>query len=157
MARTSPAAASRQYADPTQYWVKRFLIILLATLLLAASSILLLRKPAKEKGQEMYLPVVVEATTITGRQMAGKLFLLIDTRQENELRRWQPKLQHVTAAVLADLFSAPQQPDLRSVQEGLLAAVNDTLPQRLQIRDLLIQEFVRGWSGPLGSKLTNAS
>ncbi|MCK6412769.1 MAG: hypothetical protein L6Q55_10155 [Azonexus sp.] len=131
-------------ADANTSWLRRFWLIIAATLLLAIASIFLVTGQESGKTKEIvHVPISVQATAANGMPISGKLALLIERRQEDELRRWEQKLQHVAASEISEQFEEGRTPDLVQIRSVLFQSFNQALPKRLQLRDLLIEDFFR--------------
>jgi hypothetical protein len=118
--------------------------VIIATLVLASASIFLAtREKDSEKQEIVHVPLKVQATGGGGLPIVGKLELPVERRQEEALRRWEPKLQHVANREISELFDQGRSADLVEVRATLLRAFNQALPKSLQLRDLLIEGFFR--------------
>lgn len=137
----SPRAATSEISSS---WLRRFWVVIIATLLLASASIFLVTRKDESHSQEIvHVPLRVQATGAGGLPIVGKLALLIERPKEDDLRRWEQKLQHVASSEISELFDQGRSADLAQVRTVLLKAFNQALPKPLQLRDLLIEDFFR--------------
>lgn len=140
----TPAHPRATSADISSSWLRRFWIVISATLVLASASIFWVTRQDDEKSKEVVLvPLSVQATSPRGLPIVGKLALQIERRKEQDLRGWEQKLQHVASSEISELFEQGRSPNLGLVRSTLLSAFNQALPKRLQLHDLLIENFFR--------------
>ena len=140
----SPARHRPANSEISNSWLRRFWVVIIATLVLASASIFLAtREKDSEKQEIVHVPLKVQATGGGGLPIVGKLELPVERRQEEALRRWEPKLQHVANREISELFDQGRSADLVEVRATLLRAFNQALPKSLQLRDLLIEGFFR--------------
>lgn len=140
----TPARPRATSADISSSWLRRFWIVISATLVLASASIFWATRQDDEKSKEVVLvPLSVQATSPRGLPIVGKLALQIERRKEQDLRGWEQKLQHVASSEISELFEQGRSPNLGLVRSTLLSAFNQALPKRLQLHDLLIENFFR--------------
>jgi hypothetical protein len=131
-------------ADVSSSWLRRFWLVIAGTLLLATATIFMVNGGTGPRKKEIvHVPLSVQAVNANGMPIAGRLALLVERRKEDELRRWEQKLQHVAATEISEQFEPGRSPDLATVRASLFTAFNQALPQRLQLRDLLIEDFFR--------------
>lgn len=95
---------------------------------------------------DTYLSVPVKTTVGDNHFLVGKISLLIDPEQENELEYRKNQLSAVIAASLAESYQGPQRPPLADVRSALQTAINAYLPRKLHIRDVLIEDLIVGTS-----------
>jgi hypothetical protein len=130
-----------------QSWLRRFLLALGFVAALAVSVIFYYtrdRGTDDEQEQDVYVSVKVTPVFGTGELIICQLSLLIDSEQEKGIQSRQSLLEAVVSQSLLDSYQRTQRPDLHEVRQNLYLAINQKLPRKLQIRDVLIQELKVG-------------
>lgn len=92
--------------------------------------------------------VSVQTRTVAGNfnNVVCKLSLLVDQSQEERISRRKRELEAVINAVLAEAYQGARRPGLAEVRDRLHLAINNKLPRRLQVQDVLIEELLIGSS-----------
>jgi len=130
-------------AGSEQLWTRR-LLIFLSTLAVISAAVIFHFENAAPAVTEAYFPVRIKTTVGANRVMVGQLNLLIAPDQEEGLRRRQQQLEAVVGQALADSYAGKLRPALAEVRQNLYDAINDKLPRKLQVRDVLIHEMLLG-------------
>lgn len=135
---------SRKHGASERSWLKRFWLVFV---LLGLGAIGLLGYQyygGQPEATEAYLPISTRTAAGSHRMITSRLSLVIAPTQEKALRQRQAELEHVVNASFAELYQHGQRPALRTVRDTLLQALNQRLPERLQIQDVLIQDLLVG-------------
>lgn len=98
----------------------------------------------QEADEDAYFSVQVETTVGDEQNAICKFQLLIDPEQKERLQKRQKELEVVASAMLTEMYQGEQRPTLAAVRRQLYVAINQKLPRKLQIRDLLIQDCLVG-------------
>ena len=120
------------------------MLVLTSLALLATAAIYFYRDQSEKKSADVYVSLPVKMTVGNGQMLVGKFSLVVSAQQEEGIRRQEQKLKTIVAAALTDIFSGSTQPALAEVQESLFTEINRHLPKKLRVRDLLIQDLVKG-------------
>jgi hypothetical protein len=135
-----------QPKDREQQWLRWFTLALIAGALVSALTVYYtLRNPGFEVEEDAYVSVQVKTLLGTEKVIVCRVSLLIDPEQERGIQDRQQLLQAVTSEALVDLYQRAMRPDMSEVRQGLHLAINQKLPRKLQIRDVLIQELSVGF------------
>lgn len=128
-------------------WLRRFWFFF-ASLTLISIALVAYHKydDTSEKQEDVYLNLELRTIVGDSNSVVCKLSLLIDPDQEKPIGNRQKELEAVVSSVLSEAYQGAQRPLLSAVREQLHKALNQRLPRKLEIRDVLIQELVVGSS-----------
>lgn len=128
-----------------QSWLRKFWLALGFLLLLSAGVATYgLYSKEMEADEDVYVSVQVKTIVADDQNAICRLSLLIDPEQEARLQKRQKELEAVVSATLAEIYQGDQRPALSEVRLRLLLAINQKLPRKLQVRDVLIQDLIIG-------------
>lgn len=137
--------ASRQERSERS-WLRGFFFVLIGVAIVSTAVIYAYtrtqRAPVRE---DSYVALQVQTLVGTEKMVVCKLSLQLDSGQERALRERQKQLDSVVSEFLAEAYRLPQRPELGEVRQGLLTAINQQLPAKLQVRDVLIQDLTVGF------------
>ena len=143
--RYNSRAAARGKQDDTP-WFRRFWISLALFGLASAgyAAYWQYSTTAAAYGDSAYM--TVEIRTIVGdhRFIRGSLALQCDEDQLSKLEERKPLIHAVIGEALANAYGAEAHPALTKVRGSLLDSINNRLPRRLKIEDVLIQNYIVG-------------
>jgi len=141
---TRPGAKGRgDSAD--QSWLNRFWLLLALTALLSLAAIFFYVQEQDEIEEEVYVSVSVRTSVgLDQQQVICKLSLLIDPEQEKGIQKRQKMLEAVVGGVLAEAYQGDKYPQMAAVRQSLYLAINQKLPRKLQVQDVLIQQLLVG-------------
>ena len=143
--KTSHLKHQRSDSKADQSWQRRFWMLLSFFTLISALSIFFYAKNQQAEAEEdVYISVSVKTVIGTDQLVICKLNLLIDPEQEKGLQKRQKMLEAVIGNALSDTYQENRRPQLASVRENLFLAINQKLPRKLQVQDVLIQELLVG-------------
>jgi len=140
----SPAKAT---ADSS--WLRHFWTVLAVLFLLACSLIYYYQRSTDSQAESAaiaYLALPIKTTVGNNQYVSGQLSLQISPKQEQPLEERKMMLQTIINATLAEAYDTPERPTLSSVRLALKEAINNYLPLKLRIRDVLIESLVVGLS-----------
>lgn len=129
-------------------WLRMFWVSLVVLAALSVG-IIVFNSAGKSLDEPLEANVPVEVNTIAGnyRNVQCKLNLVIDSRLAPALQAHQPMLRVIVGEVLADVYGPEQsRPDPRQLPEKMRTAINDKLPAKLQVREVLIERILYGLS-----------
>lgn len=135
-----------QNGNAEQSWLRRFWLLLGSVALISAFAIFqFVQVPGADIEEEVYVSVSVKTAVGLNQQMViCKLSLLIDQGQEKGIQKRQQLLQAVVGDALATAYGKDKRPGMADVRESLYLAINQKLPRKLQVQDVLIQQLVVG-------------
>lgn len=141
---TRPGAKGRgDSAD--QSWLNRFWLLLALTALLSLVAIFFYVQEQDEIEEEVYVSVSVRTSVgLDQQQVICKLSLLIDPEQEKGIQKRQKMLEAVVGGALAEAYQGDKYPQMAAVRQSLYLAINQKLPRKLQVQDVLIQQLLVG-------------
>jgi hypothetical protein len=126
-----------------QTWLKRFWIVFALIGMIAVSTLTYFSSSAAET-EDAYVSLQTRTVVGSNRNVSCKLSLLVSPAQETALLKRRPELENTINAALAEIYAQDGTPPLSNVRENLLERINDRLPQKLAVREVLIQELLVG-------------
>ena len=132
-------------ANTDQAWLRRLWGALLVFVLLSiAVTAFYARDQWFEEEEDVFVDLAV--TTVAGSDQAiiCKLSILVDPEQEQGIKSRQKQLETIVSASLAEIYQGAQAPEMSAVRQRLYFAINQKMPRKLQVRDVLIQELLVG-------------
>lgn len=136
-----PVAANGQAMNA---WTHRFAIVLSLLAIISVAFVYFSRDRGDQRSRDVYVSFSVKTTVGSGQFLTGQVSLVIDPTQEDGIRGQEAKIQQLILVAVADAFGAEALPRLSAVEETIYKTVNRGLPKRLRVRDVLIQDMVRG-------------
>lgn len=131
--------------DGEQSWLRRFCLLLAALALLSAAAVFFyLHQQGNDAEEEVYVSVSVRTSIGLDQQVICNLSLLVDPEQEKGIQKRQQMLQAVVGNALAEAYQRDRYPQMSAVRERLRLAINQKLPRKLQVQDVLIQQLLVG-------------
>lgn len=131
--------------DSDQSWMRRFWLSLgVLALISAAVAFYYTRDTSPKEKESVYVSLQVKPQNDSGQLFVCKLSLVVGREQEGDIRNHQKMLETVVSATLVKIYQQERRPKLSDVRQGLLAAINRSLPKKLQVEDLLVQELLAG-------------
>ena len=128
-----------------QSWLNRFWLLLALTALLSLVAIFFYVQEQDEIEEEVYVSVSVRTSVgLDQQQVICKLSLLIDPEQEKGIQKRQKMLEAAVGGALAEAYQGDKYPQMAAVRQSLYLAINQKLPRKLQIQDVLIQQLLVG-------------
>lgn len=128
-----------------QLWLRRFWFFFASFTLLSIALVAYNKYgSAVENHEDAYINIELRTVVGDSNRVICKLSLLIDPEQETPIKNRQKELEAVVSSVLAEAYQGAQRPPLTAVRELLHNALNQQLPRKLEIRDVLIQELLVG-------------
>ena len=140
----STSSSSRRGAQREASWLRHFWLVLGFLVLAGIGFSYLQARDYDERDDDTFISVPVKTKVGDFRMVQGKISLLVDAHQEKGLLRRQQQLETVVAAALADVYGQAMRPSLARVHDYLQTAINASLPRKLRVRDVLIQDLVVG-------------
>jgi hypothetical protein len=141
-----PPTQRGQAKDKEQLWLRWFSLALIAGALISALTVYYTtRSSGFELQEDTYVSVQIKTLLGTEKVIVCRLSLLIDPDQESDLQDRKKLLETVASQALVDLYQRAQRPEMAEVRQDLLLAINQKLPRKLQIREVLIQELSVGF------------
>ena len=137
----------RQGATGDRSWLMRFWLLLGAFVLISAGAIYYYYSSQEaDEDQDAYVSVKIKTMVGNDQIVICNLTLVIDPEQERGVRNRQQMLEAVVSSSLAEVYQRKQRPDMTEVRQALYFAINQKLPRKLKIHDLLIQDLLIGAS-----------
>lgn len=129
-------------------WLRRYWIVLASITLLSVSLIVYNSFSVDETEQEPDVYVSVQTRTLAGdrNNVLCKLSLQVAPEQEKGIQERRALLESVVNSVLSEAYMGQRRPSPAEVRAQLLTTLNQKLPKKLQLRDVLLQELVIGSS-----------
>lgn len=128
-----------------QRWLRRFLVILTVLTAISLAFIWYYNHDQwAQENEDIYVTVQVKTVVGDSQNIVCKLSLLVDPEQEGGIQSRQTMLQSVVTSALAEIYQGDQRPTAAQVRQSLYFAINQKLPRKLKIRDVLIQELLIG-------------
>lgn len=144
MSKPRPNPRSSQKKQETN-WLRMFWVSLVV---LAAVSVgIIVFNSSNSIDQPLEASVPVEVNTVAGnyRNVQCKLNLVIDSRLAPALQERQGMLRAIVGEVLAEVYGPEEaRPDPKQLPEKMRTAINEKLPAKLQVREVLIDRILYG-------------
>jgi hypothetical protein len=140
------SSATYPSADPSEIsWLHHFWLIL-GILALACVGLVYFyaRQTEQPRPKEIFVAMPVKAMVGESRFVQGKISLVISSAQEKGLSQHQKHIETLVSATLVEMFSGAARPNLAAIRARLLAAINNYLPKRLRVREVLIEDMLIG-------------
>lgn len=146
--RTHPKHTGRggHQQDAEQSWLRHFIMFLVAIGIIAAVAVFYYNNDkGADADEDAYIPIQIKTLLASNKMVSCKLDLQIDPEQEKGLQPHRKVMETVISQQLTDLYTREQRPEMSEVRQSLYFAVNQKLPRKLQVRDVLIQELTVGY------------
>lgn len=130
-------------------WVRRFWLVFGMSTTIAFAAVFYFATNQRDQVDDADAYVSVQVKTLVGdrRVLVCKVSLVVDDDQQSGIQARQAQLRAVMSESLMYLYQdGDSRPKLSVVRDRLYDAINEKLPRKLQIRDLLIQDLVVGLS-----------
>lgn len=128
-----------------QSWIRWFSFSLIALALISAAiAFYYTRTSGTQEKEPRYVSIQVKPDHQNNRLVTCKLSLLVGVEQEEGIKRRQKSLETLVSAALFKIYQHEKRPELSTIRQSLLSEINSSLPRKLQIEDVLIQELLSG-------------
>ena len=132
-------------ASNDQVWSRRLWVSLIVFVLLSIAVTAFYARDQWFEGEEdVFVDVAVRTVAGDEQAIICKLSILIDPEQEQGIKSRQKQLESIVSAALAEIYQGAQPPEMSAVRQRLHFAINQKMPRKLQVRDVLIQELLVG-------------
>lgn len=136
---TAPRTSSEQS------WIRWFSFsLIILTLIAAAIAFYYTRTSGTQEKELRYVSIQVKPDHRNNQLVTCKLSLLVGPEQEEGIKHRQKSLETLVSVALLKIYQHEKRPDLAAVRQSLLSEINRSLPRKLQIEDVLIQELLAG-------------
>lgn len=126
-------------------WIRWFSFSLIVLVLVSAAiAFYYTRTSGTQEKEQRYVSIQVKPDHQNNQLITCKLSLLVGAKQEEGVKRRQKSLETLVSASLLKIYQSEKRPDLSTVRQSLLSEINNSLPRKLQIEDVLIQELLAG-------------
>lgn len=143
--RSAKLITASQHKRDAQSWLRYFWLLLAAFAVIGAMAIYFYTDDqASDKDEEAYVSLNVRTSVGIDQLVVCKLSLLIDPAQEKGLIKRQKMLEAVVSNTLTTSYQQENLPKMAEVRDSLLIAINQKLPRKLKVQDVLIQELLVG-------------
>lgn len=139
----SEATAPRNSGE--QSWIRWFSFSLIVLALISAAiAFYYTRTSGTQEKEQRYVSIQVKPDHRNNQLVTCKLSLLVGAEQEEGIKHRQKSLETLVSVALLKIYQLEKRPDLSTIRQSLLAEINSSLPRKLHIEDVLIQELLAG-------------
>ena len=125
-------------------WLKRFWAVFALTALLAIATLAYTYFVDQDSPRDAYVPLQTKTVAGNFRNVTCNLSLVVTPAQEKAIQERQAALQNIVNVTLARVYDGEAQPPLSDVRDALREEINRSLPAKLRVQDVLIQELLVG-------------